>query len=141
MPSAIHLPTDCKLTDLASVLAKSEALNDGEPVKFVLPQGTFLSLGVIAFLCAYGIRLKSEGRTVSFYCRHDAGSYLSRMGLFDYLQLDDQVKIEGRSEIGRFLPLRLPSISPTCRLRTSLVAKPRVSVVGLRGLGGGGGEV
>jgi hypothetical protein len=105
-------------------LAKADALSDGQAVKFVVPEGSFLSLGVIGFLCAYGLRLKSEARDVSFYCQHDSGTYLSRMGLFDYLELDEQVKVNGRSEVGRFVPLRLikgeddvmPAVDAVCDL-------------------------
>jgi hypothetical protein len=124
MSHSVRLSKDCKLPQLARTLAKAEALGDGQAVKFVVPEGTFLSLGVIAFLCGYGLRLKSEGRNVSFYCQRDSGTYLSRMGLFDYLELEEQVKVNRRSEVGRFVPLRLikseddvmPAVDSVCDL-------------------------
>lgn len=104
----VELPEDCNSDALIEILADHEVLDgDAEAVRFHVPKGCFITCGALAYLTTWGRRKLRSGGEIQFGGAEEPQSYLSRMDLFEHLEVPHEEDFQRRDETGRFTPIRL----------------------------------
>lgn len=91
------------------VLAEEGVLS-GEPageVRLRAARGCFVTCAAMTFLCAWGLRYRERGGTITADGDDSLLSYLARMDLFTHLDIPFEEDFDRRNPEGRFMPLRL----------------------------------
>lgn len=105
--TAIALPANTSQINLLQELQKANAFTGAESLILQIPPNFFVTAEALAFLAAWGIRERRDGREIRFFGERSALGYLSRLDLLRYLQIDFEESFERHSEDGRFIPIRL----------------------------------
>lgn len=126
--SAIPLPEFCNSDTLIETLDEHNVLNAGsETVRFHVPDDCFITCGALAYLAAWGQRVLRNGGEIQFSGAEDPRSYLSRMNLFEHLDVPYEEDFQRRDETGRFTPIRLieddEDVGPTTNAILELVLR------------------
>jgi hypothetical protein len=106
--SAIPLPEFCNSDTLIETLDEHEVLHGSDDtVRFHVPEDCFVTCGALAYFAAWGRRTLRSGGEIQFSGAEDPRSYLSRMNLFEHLEVPYEEDFERHDETGRFTPIRL----------------------------------
>ncbi|MCS4193523.1 hypothetical protein GGP50_001744 [Salinibacter ruber] len=106
--SAIPLPEFCNSDTLIETLDEHEVLHGSDDtVRFHVPDDCFITCGSLAYLATWGRRTLRNGGEIQFSGAEDPCSYLSRMNLFEHLNVPYEEDFQRRDETGRFTPIRL----------------------------------
>lgn len=106
--SAIPLPEFCNSDTLIETLDEHDVLSaESETVRFHVPDDCFVTCGALAYLATWGRRVLRNGGEIQFSGADDPRSYLSRMNLFEHLDVPYEEDFQRRDETGRFTPIRL----------------------------------
>jgi anti-sigma regulatory factor (Ser/Thr protein kinase) len=80
---------------------------ENKQVTLDLPEECYLTTEAMAFLCTWGLAQKEKGSSIVFGGESDVLNYLSRMDLFEHLEVNYKEQFNRHNETGRFIPLRL----------------------------------
>jgi hypothetical protein len=106
--SAIPLPEFCNSDTLIETLDEHEVLHGSDDtVRFHVPEDCFVTCGALAYLAAWGRRTLRNGGEIQFSGAEDPRRYLSRMNLFEHLEVPYEEDFQRRDATGRFTPIRL----------------------------------
>jgi len=78
-----------------------------EKVTVEFQPNTFLHQNTISFLCLLGIYLDLKGGFLLVNSDDNIGRYLSRMGLYELINRQEDIDVGAKDASGRFLPLHL----------------------------------
>ncbi len=104
----LHLPNSAFLGNINAFLKSMDMTNPD--VLIITSNNKWISVHpvVLCMVASLGIEVRSKNLTDSIICeRFTATSkhYFERMGLFSFLQLNSEIKIEKHESAGRFIPL------------------------------------
>ena len=114
--AAVQLPNNCNHQNLIKTLGSAGILSDfSGKIAVQIPDPCFISTAAMSFLVSWGLLQRNEGGRFVCVGNPDTCSYLSRMDLFDTLDISFDETFERHSEKGRFIPVKLVHDVRSCQ--------------------------
>jgi len=103
----VEIPKTCTHDALIGAIDRVvSASSSPETLALHLPDGCFVSPCAMALLGVWGLHLREQGLRLSVVGNDDTRRYLSRMDVFQSLDIPFAGNFERHNEAGRFVPIK-----------------------------------